>query len=123
MVLLALTQFPFPGNVLRFLLYCGVFFAVVLADFHPTTVRDKVMVKQVYRVLTVKDWMCCLLECNGDSKCSSYNFQYDANPSSENIFELSKCAMNEKREKDLIARRGFLFQQLKPSNSKVILSH
>ena len=111
----------FPVNFLQGFLYFGIFFAVLLADFHPITIRDKVMVKQVYRVFNVKDWMRCLLECNGDSKCSSYNFQYDANPSSEHICELSECAMNKKREKGLIARRGFLFQQLK--QSKVILSY
>ena len=111
-------SFPFSGKFWRRLPYFSIFLSVVSANFHPITVKDHVIAKEVYRVFKTKDWMSCLMECNADSKCSSYNFQREADSCPGHICELSKCAMNEKREKGLIARPGFIFQQLKPSQVK-----
>lgn len=100
--------------------FFGMLFQAVFTDFFSSTIIDHMIVRGVYTSVQTADWINCLLACQDDVQCSSYNFNLDAETIGGNRCELSRCTMNEKQgEKSLIFQPGFVFHQLKPMKVKM----
>lgn len=86
--------------------------------FSSVTFKDYSLKTQSYAKMFTVDWLECLIACSQDSLCSSYTYQYHK-PTLANLglCELYDCGMDQclTLGKTLVFNRGYVFQQIKPS--------
>ncbi|XP_031569247.1 uncharacterized protein LOC116303784 [Actinia tenebrosa] len=84
-------------------------------SFYPHTVKNHVVVNQDDLIdgFPAQDWISCIMSCQNDPKCFSYNYQYEKKENG--LCELYGCGVDQEKEltKQLVYSYGFLFQQLK----------
>lgn len=84
-------------------------------SFHAHTIKNHVAVNEelLIRRHKVPDWMSCIVSCQKEPKCFSYNYQYTKKR--DGLCELLECGVDQRREikDELFYSYGYLFQQLK----------
>ena len=81
-------------------------------SFHSFTVHNHILVGHVFRVIPKTDWLSCLLACQDEPRCVSYNFQKVS--FGKEACQLSEYGVQECCEgESLIFAEDCVFHQLK----------
>lgn len=88
--------------------------------FHSITVKDYKVANETFLIhrFEALDWFNCILSCQEETRCFSYNYQLTTKKQSNGLCEMFRCGVDKRKDivSALVYSDGFVFQQLKDSS-------